>query len=128
MLKLEGDIGGGLILEREIYFTKDNPKVLKIDSGIIACQVGAGSGGFSRLTDKIHFHCQFLFSLLLNIVSSRFRLVCLRVHPTFNLLHPTESYISFTSIDGSKHEVWPESSERYFEGSLRPNGNLPVFF
>ncbi|XP_073139357.1 uncharacterized protein [Henckelia pumila] len=96
-LKLEGDIGGGLILEREIYFTKDDPKIIRIDSGIIAREVGAGSGGFSRL-------------------------LCLRVHPTFNLLHPTESYISFTSIDGSKHEVWPESSERFFEGSLLPNG------
>ncbi|GFZ16312.1 heteroglycan glucosidase 1 [Actinidia rufa] len=38
-------------------------------------------------------------------------LVCLRVHPMFTLLHPTESYVLFTSVDGSKHEVRPESGE-----------------
>ncbi|KAJ6933300.1 hypothetical protein NC651_008645 [Populus alba x Populus x berolinensis] len=54
-----------------------------IDSGIVARSIGAGSGGFSRL-------------------------VCLRVHPTLNLSHPTETFVSFTSIDGSEHEtsVW----------------------
>lgn len=51
------------------------------------------------------------------------RLVCLRVHPTFDLLHPSESFISFTSIDGSTHEVFPESGEQSFEGDLLPNGN-----
>ncbi|KAK6158548.1 hypothetical protein DH2020_005862 [Rehmannia glutinosa] len=96
-LKLEGDIGGGLILERQIYISKENPKVVGIDSAIVARKVGAGSGGFSRL-------------------------VCLRVHPMFNLLHPTESYVSFTAIDGSKHEFWPQSGEQFFEGNLRPNG------
>ncbi|KAL2458514.1 heteroglycan glucosidase 1 [Abeliophyllum distichum] len=30
-------------------------------------------------------------------------LVCLRVHPMFQLLHPTESHVSFTSTKGSKH-------------------------
>ena len=55
------------------------------------------------------------------------RLVCLRVHPMFTLLHPTESYVSFTSIDGSKHEVWPESGEQFYEGDLLPNGKLPIF-
>lgn len=54
-----------------------------------------------------------------------YRLVCLRVHPTFNLLHPTESYVSFTAIDGSKHEVWPESGEQFFEGDSRPDGKIP---
>ncbi|KAL0447682.1 UNVERIFIED_CONTAM: hypothetical protein Slati_1896100 [Sesamum latifolium] len=96
-LQLEGDIGGGLVLERQICISKDNPRIFRIDSGIVARKVGAGSGGFSRL-------------------------VCLRVHPMFNLLHPTESYVSFTAVDGSKHEVWPESGERVLEGDLRPNG------
>ena len=41
----------------------------------------------------------------------------------FNLLHPSESFISFTSVDGSVHEIWPESGEKYFEGDLLPNGN-----
>lgn len=41
----------------------------------------------------------------------------------FNLLHPTESFVSFTSIDGSVHEIWPESGEQYLEGDLLPNGN-----
>nr|XP_016437343.1 PREDICTED: uncharacterized protein LOC107763363 [Nicotiana tabacum] len=96
-LKLEGDIGGGLVMERYISLPKDNAKVFRIDSGIAARGVGAGSGGFSRL-------------------------VCLRVHPMFSLLHPTESYVSFTSINGSKHELWPESGEQVFEGDLRPKG------
>ncbi|KAL2458530.1 heteroglycan glucosidase 1 [Abeliophyllum distichum] len=33
------------------------------------------------------------------------KLVCLRVHPMFQLLHPTESHVSFTSIKGSKHSL-----------------------
>ncbi|XP_062146082.1 uncharacterized protein LOC133854067 [Alnus glutinosa] len=96
-IMLEGDIGGGLVLQRKIYIPTNYPKYFQIDSSIIARQVGAGSGGFSRL-------------------------VCLRVHPMFNLLHPTESFVSFTSIDGSKHEVWPESGEQVYEGNLLPNG------
>ncbi|CAH2052908.1 unnamed protein product [Thlaspi arvense] len=74
-LILEGDVGGGLVLRRKIAIPKDNPQVFQIASSIEARNVGAGSGGFSRL-------------------------VCLRVHPTFCLMHPTESFISFTSIDG----------------------------
>ncbi|KAF1861859.1 hypothetical protein Lal_00026333 [Lupinus albus] len=96
-LVLEGDIGGGLVLQRQIYFPKNAANVIQIDSSIIARSVGAGSGGFSRL-------------------------VCLRVHPTFSLLHPTESFISFTSVDGSIHEVFPEGGEQLFEGNLIPNG------
>ncbi|KAK9195343.1 hypothetical protein WN943_003464 [Citrus x changshan-huyou] len=96
-LMLEGDIDGGLILQRKLTIPKDNPKIFKIDSKILACKVGAGSGGFSRQ-------------------------VCLRVHPMFTLLHPTESFISFTSIDGSKQEIWPESGELFYEGNLLPNG------
>lgn len=96
-LILEGDIGGGLVLQRKIRIPKDDPKLLKIDSSILARKVGAGSGGYSRL-------------------------VCLRVHPMFTLLHPTESFVSFFSVDGSKQEVWPESGEQSFEGSQLPNG------
>ncbi|KAK3029745.1 hypothetical protein RJ639_038022 [Escallonia herrerae] len=95
-LRLEGDIGGGLAFERQIYIREDNPKVFQIESSIVARKVGAGSGGFSRL-------------------------VCLRVHPTFTLLHPTESFISFFSVDGSKHEICPDSSEQLYEGDCRPN-------
>ncbi|XAR70739.1 Alpha-glucosidase [Bertholletia excelsa] len=97
-LMLEGDVGGGLVIERQISFPKDSSNIFCIDSGIVARKVGAGSAGFSRL-------------------------VCLRVHPVFTLLHPTESYVYFTSIDGSKHEVWPEfGEETTYEGDLRPNG------
>ncbi|OWM65021.1 hypothetical protein CDL15_Pgr028739 [Punica granatum] len=96
-LILEGDIGGGLAIQRQISIPKDNPKVFRIDSSIIARKVGAGSGGFSRL-------------------------VCLRAHPMFTLLHPTESFISFTTVNGSKHEIWPDSGEQTFEGDLMPNG------
>ncbi|KAK1438367.1 hypothetical protein QVD17_04175 [Tagetes erecta] len=96
-LKMEGDVGGGLAIERNISISQDNPNVFSIDSSLVARNVGAGSGGYSRL-------------------------VCLRIHPTFSLLHPTESYISFTSINGSKHDVWPESGEQLYEGDLRPNG------
>ncbi|XP_075494654.1 uncharacterized protein LOC142532231 isoform X2 [Primulina tabacum] len=96
-LRLEGDIGGGLILKRQIYFLEEKPKTFGIDSAIVARNVGAGSGGFSRL-------------------------VCLRVHPTFNLPHPTESYVSFTAIDGSNHEIRPDAGEQFFEGHFRPDG------
>ncbi|XAR70737.1 Alpha-glucosidase [Bertholletia excelsa] len=97
-LLLEGDVGGGLVIERQISFPKDNPNIFRIGSGIVAREVGAGSAGFSRL-------------------------VCLRVHPVFTLVHPADSYVYFTSIDGSKHEVWPESGEETtYEGDLRPNG------
>ncbi|KAL5550807.1 hypothetical protein UlMin_000983 [Ulmus minor] len=96
-LSLEGEIGGGLAMERHIYIPKDDQQALCIDSSIVAKKVGAGSGGFSRL-------------------------VCLRVHPMFTLLHPTESYVSFTSINGSKQEIWPESGEQFFAGDLLPNG------
>lgn len=47
-LRLEGDIGGGLVMERFISLPKENSKVFRIDSGIVARAVGAGSGGFSR--------------------------------------------------------------------------------
>lgn len=47
-LSLEGDIGGGLSLQRQISIPESNLKVLRINSAIIARNVGAGSGGFSR--------------------------------------------------------------------------------
>jgi hypothetical protein len=95
---LEGDIGGGLVLQRHISILKDNPKIFQIDSSIQARNVGAGSGGFSRL-------------------------VCLRVHPTFTLLHPTEVVVAFTAINGSKQEISPESGV-VLEGDMRPDGKL----
>ncbi|CAL5188371.1 unnamed protein product [Lathyrus oleraceus] len=94
---LEGDIGGGLVLQRKIYFPKNAANIIQINSSIIAHSVGAGTGGFSRLA-------------------------CLRIHPTFILLHPSESFVSFTSVDGSKHEVFPDGREQIFEGRLIPNG------
>ncbi|KAK1272826.1 hypothetical protein QJS04_geneDACA012208 [Acorus gramineus] len=96
-LSLEGDVGGGLVVQRKISIPKENPQLVQIDSGIVARSVGAGSGGFSRL-------------------------VCLRVHPVFTLLHPTEVFVAFTSINGSKQEIQPEAGEQWFEGDLRPNG------
>lgn len=47
-LSLEGDVGGGLVIERMISLPKDDPKVVQINSSIVARSVGAGSGGFSR--------------------------------------------------------------------------------
>ncbi|XP_058777569.1 uncharacterized protein LOC131651863 isoform X2 [Vicia villosa] len=94
---LEGDIGGRLVLQRHIYFPKNAANIIQINSSIIARSVRAGSEGFSRLA-------------------------CLRIHPTFNLLHPSESFVSFTSIDGSKHEVFPDDREQIFEGHHIPNG------
>ncbi|CAM8883103.1 unnamed protein product [Rhodiola kirilowii] len=96
-LTLQGDVGGGVVLQRKIYIPKENPKLVRIESGLLAQNVGAGSGGYSRL-------------------------VCLRVHPMFVLLHPTETFISFTSISGSKQEIWPEVGEQFFEGDSRPDG------
>ncbi|KAL9350212.1 hypothetical protein Peur_057467 [Populus x canadensis] len=95
----KGVIGGGLVLRWKISILKDNPKILQIDYGIIARSIGAGSGGFSRL-------------------------VCLRVHPTLTLSHPTETFVSFTSIDGSKHEIWPESGGQFYRENLLPNGTV----
>jgi len=49
LVVLEGDIGGGLVLQRHIYVPKNVANIIQIDSSIIARSVGAGSGGFSRL-------------------------------------------------------------------------------
>ncbi|KAL4199445.1 hypothetical protein AMTRI_Chr03g51150 [Amborella trichopoda] len=96
-LALEGDIGGGLVLQRCFRIPRENPKVFTIESAIVARSIGAGSGGFSRL-------------------------VCLRVHPMFTILHPTEVCVAFTSIDGVTCEIKPESGEQMLEGSSLPNG------
>ena len=96
---MEGDIGGGLILAREILLPHDSLKTIKISSSIVARSVGAGSGGFSRL-------------------------VRLRIHPMFRITHPMESFIEYTAIDGKRHELKPkmEFGEFSIEGSDRPNG------
>lgn len=52
---LECDIGGGLALQRQISIPKDNRKVFRIDSSLIARKVGAGSGGFSRSVQILSF-------------------------------------------------------------------------
>lgn len=52
------------------------------------------------------------------------RLVCLRVHPVFTILHPTKVFVAFVSINGSEQEIWPASGEQFFEGDLRPNGKF----
>lgn len=94
---LEADLGGAVGFQRQISIRKDDPKVLQIDSSVLACRVGAGSGGFTRL-------------------------VCLRVYPTFMVLHPAETFISFTSIAGMKHEIHPEDGDQIYKGNLVPNG------
>jgi hypothetical protein len=94
---LEGDIGGGLVLQRQISICKENPKIVKIDSSIRAKQGADHSGGFSGLA-------------------------CLRVRPSFILQYPTEVSVVFTASNGIKREILPDSGELTFEGVLRPNG------
>jgi len=97
-LSMEADIGGGLVHERQISILKDSPKIVRINSGIIARNVGAGSGGFSRL-------------------------VCLRIHPQFTLQNPADVFISFVSMNGSMHKILPVLGEKHhLDGNLRPNG------
>lgn len=99
VIGMEGDIGGGLILAREILLPKDSQKTVRISSSIVARTVGAGSGGFSRL-------------------------VCLRIHPLFKIVHAMHSFIHYTAIDGTQHELKPsmEFGEYSIKGSDRPNG------
>ncbi|KAG0617198.1 hypothetical protein M758_5G172100 [Ceratodon purpureus] len=98
-LGLEGDIGGGLIMSRDILIAKDSPDKVKITSRIEARSVGAGSGGTSRL-------------------------VRLRVHPLMKLVHPLASVIKYTSIDGAEyvHHANMEFGEISIEGTDRPKG------
>ena len=58
---MEGDVGGGLVIERKISIPEDNPKVFKIDSSLVARNVGSGSGGYSRLIFTITFFFFFFF-------------------------------------------------------------------
>lgn len=104
ILGLEGDIGGGLILSRELLLPENSQKTVRISSSIVARSVGAGSGGFSRL-------------------------VCLRIHPVFKLLHAMQTSIRFTAIDGKSHELKPnlDFEETSFRGSDRPNGMQSPF-
>ena len=102
---MEGDIGGGLILARDIVVAKDSPDKMNITSRIEARSVGAGSGGFSRL-------------------------VRLRIRPLMRLDHPLKSLVKYTSIDGKQHVLRGDAGfgETTISGSDRPNGELPVNF
>jgi hypothetical protein len=53
---LEGDIGGGLVLQRKIYFPKNATNIIQINSSITARSVGPGSGGFSRFDLKLFLY------------------------------------------------------------------------
>jgi hypothetical protein len=98
-IKMEGDIGGGLVLARDILLPQNSLSTTKISSSIVARSVGAGSGGFSRL-------------------------VCLRIHPTFKIAHPMQSSIHYTAIDGKVHTLEPNVGfgELLIAGPDRPNG------
>jgi hypothetical protein len=60
---LEGDIGGGLVLQRQIYFPKNAANIIRINSSIIAHSVGAGSGGFSR------FYLKLFLYIIISLIS-----------------------------------------------------------
>ncbi|XP_024376323.1 uncharacterized protein [Physcomitrium patens] len=98
-LGLEGDIGGGLVMARDISVGKESPDTLSISSRIEARSVGAGSGGFSRL-------------------------VRLRIRPLFKLDHPLVSMVEYTAIDGTEHILRATTgvAEMVFTGDSRPNG------
>ncbi|CAI5492219.1 unnamed protein product [Closterium sp. Naga37s-1] len=76
------------------------PNQLHVTSAIIAAAIGAGSGGFSRLA-------------------------CLRVHPSFRVVHSFSSaapHVRFTSIKGTEEVVKPDVQELWLRGDDRPNG------
>ncbi|GJP34984.1 hypothetical protein CLOM_g19456 [Closterium sp. NIES-68] len=76
------------------------PNQLHVTSAIIASAIGAGSGGFSRLA-------------------------CLRVHPSFRIVHSFSSaapHVRFTSIKGEEVLVKPDVQELWLRGDDRPNG------
>lgn len=104
-VSMEGDIGGGLIMARDIVIPKESKDIVKITSSIQARSVGAGSGGFSRL-------------------------VCLRIRPMFKLAHALDTLIKFTAIDGTKHVIKAsmDFEETVFKGSDRPNGECVGLF
>ena len=98
---MEGDIGGGLILARDILVAKDSPDKMNITSRIEARTVGAGSGGYSRL-------------------------VRLRIRPLIRLDHPLKTLVTYTAIDGKKHVLRGDEGfgETTISGPDRPNGEL----
>lgn len=65
---LEGDIGGGLVLQRQICIPKNDSKVFRIDSSIIARKVGAGSGGYSRFALNINLFFLQTYACMHNII------------------------------------------------------------
>ncbi|CAI5948620.1 unnamed protein product [Closterium sp. NIES-64] len=76
------------------------PNQLHVTTAIIAAAIGAGSGGFSRLA-------------------------CLRVHPSFRVVHSFSSaapHVRFTSIKGTEEVVKPDVQELWLRGDDRPNG------
>lgn len=42
-VKMKGDVGGGLAIQRNISILEDNPKVVEIDSSLVTRNVGDGS-------------------------------------------------------------------------------------
>ncbi|CAI6011682.1 unnamed protein product [Closterium sp. NIES-65] len=75
------------------------PNQLHVTTAIIAAAIGAGSGGFSRLA-------------------------CLRVHPSFRVVHSFSSaapHVRFTSIKGTEEVVKPDVQELWLRGDDRPN-------
>ncbi|KAL3681207.1 hypothetical protein R1sor_024163 [Riccia sorocarpa] len=94
---MEGDIGGGLVMRREITGRPDSPKAVQISSSIEARSVGAGSGGFSRL-------------------------VCLRVHPSFKVPNYELAVVKYTTLRGEEREVHAEPGDIFLTGDDRPNG------
>lgn len=97
-LGLDGDIGGGLVMSRDILVALKSPDKVNITSRIQAKSIGAGAGGESRV-------------------------VRLRIRPLMKLVNPTHSLIKYTTINGTKrvHEAI-ESGEISIEGPDRPNG------
>ncbi|KAG0504780.1 hypothetical protein M758_N018300 [Ceratodon purpureus] len=102
-LAMEGDIGGGLILARDILVAKDSPDKMNISSRIEARTVGAGSGGYSRL-------------------------IRLRIRPLIRLDHPLKTLVTYTAIDGKKHVLRGDEGfgETTISGPDRPNGEWTV--
>ncbi|BBN14507.1 alpha-glucosidase [Marchantia polymorpha subsp. ruderalis] len=94
---MEGDIGGGLVMCRQIGGKGADSKIVQISSSIEARSVGAGSGGFSRL-------------------------VCLRVHPSFKVANYELALVKFTSISGEAREIVPKPGDIMLTADDRPNG------
>ncbi|KAI5082028.1 hypothetical protein GOP47_0001771 [Adiantum capillus-veneris] len=98
---MEADLVGGLALCRSIYVSKESPNLLQFSSSLVAKSNFAGSGGFSRTAR-------------------------LRIHPSFQLRHPTETFIRFETIDGKSQHISIESEELCLCGDKRPNGEWMI--